>query len=315
MLDASVAVWSADDDCGIRLFEIARAYLLGQPRRRLGRFGKNHHAARRSVEPVQKPEIRLARLVVFFYKVLFERRQQIGIAALVALRRHVLRLDHNEQMIVLEKHRRLELAVVRCFRLGLCLRRSRSYHILDVQPELYLGRGLRGLLRLFAVGVVCLFSAASVPFGLAVAAAIVVASAVAFPLAAIVAVTSAVAFSLAAIAVVPVPVLIAAALALAEFLIAVIRLSSVFIAVTFFAVAAAIVAVTSAVAFSLAELFILIERLSLAVTIRLAALSVTVVGRLFAVAAVCYVVRHLHLHDPLQPHGSGTLLSVGRHTS
>ncbi len=287
MLDASVAVWSADDDCGIRLFEIARAYLLGQPRRRLGRFGKDHHAARRSVEPVQKPEIRLARLVVFFYKVLFERRQQIGIAALVALRRHVLRLDHNEQMIVLKKHRRLELAVVRCFRLGLCLRRSRSYYVLDVQPELYLGRGLRGLLRLFAV---CLFSAAPEPFGLAVAAAIVVASAVAFPLA--------------AIAAVPAPVIIAVALALAEFLIAVIRLSSVFIAVTLFAVALA-----------LAELFILIEQLSLAVTVRLAALAVTVVGRIFAVAAVCYVVRHLHLHDPLQPHGSGTLLSVGRHTS
>lgn len=91
---------AAVEDGEVLLFEVARLHLLAEATRRLARLGKDHDAARGTVETVHEPHIHVAGLVVCRADVFAHLVEKVLIPALVGAGREVLRLQDHDDMIV-----------------------------------------------------------------------------------------------------------------------------------------------------------------------------------------------------------------------
>ena len=94
----------ADEHGEIAFGEAPFPHLRRQTRRRFTRFGKHHHAARRTVEPVHQAQINVSLFFVRRADIFLHRVEQVAIAALVGAGRNVLRFEHYDEVIVLEQY-------------------------------------------------------------------------------------------------------------------------------------------------------------------------------------------------------------------
>jgi len=86
MLKTAAFFRLAVNDCKISFSKLTCPDLFAQAGGCFGGFGKNHDASHRAVQTVDQPKIDLARLLVAYFEVFFQERQQIQITRGIALR-------------------------------------------------------------------------------------------------------------------------------------------------------------------------------------------------------------------------------------